>query len=153
MTYRMTGLDPALFAPLFAMSDAELAERRAVRLTANGRGYPCRISLDDVPAGEPLILTHHVSHDVETPFRSAYAIYVGQHAAAAAYRDEPAPAFAGRMMAFRGFDAAGMLASASLVPGDESDAAIRALFDREEVAYIHAQYATNGCFAARIDRA
>ncbi|WP_033074545.1 DUF1203 domain-containing protein [Sphingopyxis sp. MWB1] len=152
MRYQMTGLDPAPFAPLFAMSDAELSARRAVRLSAEGRGYPCRITLDDVPAGEQLILTHHVSHDVETPFRSAYAIYVGRGALPATYVDEPPPAFTGRTMAFRGFDKKGMLAAARLVPGAESDTAIRALFDRADVTYIHAQYATNGCFAARIDR-
>lgn len=36
-------------------------------------------------------------------------------------------------------------------PG-EADAAIRALFDADEIAYIHAHNAAHGCFAARIDR-
>ena len=32
------------------------------------------------------------------------------------------------------------------------DPAIRALFERADIAYIHAHNAAHGCFAARIDR-
>ena len=153
MAYRITGLSPGAFAPLFAMDDAELAANNARRITATAdRGWPCRISLDDAKAGEAVILLHHVSHDVDTPFRSAYAIYVRDGVETATYCDELPPAFAGRTMAFRGFDDAGMLAAARLGPGEDGDAAIRDLFADPRIAYIHAQYATNGCFAARIER-
>ena len=55
MTYAIQGLDPAAFAPLFAMGDAELAANRAVRVTAEAdRGYPCRVSLQDAARGEEL---------------------------------------------------------------------------------------------------
>ena len=42
MSFRITGLPPEPFAPLFAMSDSELAERGAVRQIADVRhpGYP-----------------------------------------------------------------------------------------------------------------
>src|SRR3546814_3520640 len=74
MTYAITGLDPEPFAPLFAMSDAELAALGACRVTADAdRGFPCRISLEDARAGEELILLHHVGYDVATPYRRAYA--------------------------------------------------------------------------------
>jgi hypothetical protein len=153
MTYRITGLDPDPFAPYFAMDDADLAAHGARRVTATAdRGFPCRISLEDARKGEELILLHHVSHDVDTPFRCAYAIYVREGVRSLACDDSLPPAFAGRMMAFRGFDDAGMLAAARLVPGEEGDGAIRDLFADPAVAYIHAQYATNGCFAARIER-
>src|SRR3546814_6946529 len=57
MTYAITGLSPEPFAPLFEMSDAELAARGARRVTADAdRGFPCRISLEDARAGEELIL-------------------------------------------------------------------------------------------------
>src|SRR3546814_9133402 len=55
------------------------------------RGFPCRISLQDAGAGEELILLHHTSHDVATPYRSAYAIYVRPGVAAARYRGEVPP--------------------------------------------------------------
>lgn len=52
MSYTIHGLDPAPFAPLFGMTDAQLAERRAVRVTATAdHGFPCRVSLRDAAAG------------------------------------------------------------------------------------------------------
>ena len=154
MTYTITGLDPADFAPLFALSDAELAEHDAVRVTASAsRGFPCRISLEDAREGDQLILLHHTSHDVATPYRSAYAIYVREAAREAPrYVDECPPVFAGRPLGLRGFDAAGNLADARLALSGEADARIRELLDNPAIAYIHAHNAAHGCFAARIDR-
>lgn len=153
MTYQITGLDPASFAPLFAMSDAELADRRAVRVTAEaGRSFPCRVSLEDAAVGDEVILVHHTSHAVETPYRSAYAIYVRRDAALATYIDDVPPVFAGRPIALRAFDAAGMLQTARLAAPGEADAAIRDLFADAGIAYIDAHNAAHGCFAARIER-
>jgi len=153
MTYAITGLDPEPFAPLFALSDAELAARGARRVVADAdRGFPCRISLDDARAGEELILLHHVSHDVETPYRSAYAIYVRQGVAATHWRDEVPPVFEGRPLALRAFGADGMLRTAKLAAPGEADGAIRDLFADAAIAYIDAHNAAHGCFAARIER-
>lgn len=153
MTYSIQGLSPDRFAPLFAMSDAELAARNARRVTATAdRGFPCRISLEDARAGEELILLHHTSHDVATPYRSAYAIYVRPDVVAARYRDALPPVFAGRSLALRAFDAGGMLQGARLAGPGEADDAIRDLFADEGIAYIDAHNAAYGCFAARIER-
>ena len=153
MTYRIEGLPPERFAPLFALDDAELAERHAMRVTAEGDGYPCRVSLADAAEGETLILLNHVSHDVAGPFRTAYAIYVGEAARAAPiYRDE-APAFLDRRtLGLRGFDAEGMLRGALLAMPGEADARIRELFGRPDVATIHVHNAAHGCFLARVGR-
>ncbi|HVR91491.1 MAG TPA: DUF1203 domain-containing protein [Novosphingobium sp.] len=153
MTYQITGLSPQDFAPLFALDDTELAERGAMRVTATGPGMPCRVSLVDAEPGEELILLHHTSHDVATPYRSAYAIYVRKDAAEpASYTDATPPVFAGRPLGLRGFDATGILQDARLALPGEADAAARDLFANPEIAYIHAHNAAHGCFAARIDR-
>ena len=153
MTYRIRGLDPAPFTPLFALDDGELAARGARRVVAGAdRGFPCRISLDDAKAGEELILLHHTSHDVDTPYRSAYAIYVRQGVEAGAYADTTPPVFAGRPLALRGFDATGMLRDARLAGPGEADGAIRDLFADDAIAYIDAHNAAHGCFAARVTR-
>lgn len=154
MTYRITGLDMADFAPLFALDDEALAAHRAVRVRADAdRGFPCRVSLEDARAGEELILVNHVSHDVETPYRAAHAVYVRADAVAPApFVDTTPPVFEGRPLSLRGFDAQGMLRGARLSPPGEADAGIRALFADEAIAYIHAHNAAYGCFAARIDR-
>lgn len=153
MTYRIAGLEPAPFAPLFALSDAELAQRDARRVVAAAdRGFPCRVSLEDARAGEELLLVHHTSHDVATPYRSAYAIYVRKGAAPASYTDRTPPVFEGRPLALRGFDREGMLRDARLAAPGEADAAIRALFAQPAIAYIDVHNAAHGCFAARAER-
>jgi hypothetical protein len=153
MTYSIRGLSPDRFAPLFAMDDAELAEHNARRVTAAAdRGFPCRISLEDARMGEELILLHHTSHDVDTPYRSAYAIYVRPGVAAATYRDALPPVFEGRPLALRAFDEHGMLQTARLAGPGEADDAIRDLFADATISYIDAHNAAHGCFAARVER-
>jgi hypothetical protein len=154
MTYRIEGLAHSDFAHLFVMNDAELAEHNAVRVIAGAdKGWPCRVSLKDAKTGESLILLNHVSHDVATPYRNVYAIYVREGAAdAEAYIDHMPPVFEGRPMAFRAFDKNGMLRNADLALPGEVDAKIRELFGMSEIAYIHAHNAAHGCFAARVER-
>ena len=153
MTYRIAGLDPAQFAPLWEMDEQELAARGARRVRADSdRGFPCRITLDDAGKGEDLMLIHHLHHDVEGPYRSAFAIFLRKDAARAHYRDDCPPCFGGRTLSLRGFGDDGSLAAARLAAPDEHDAAIRALLADPRIAYINAHNAAAGCFAARIER-
>lgn len=154
MTYRIAGLDPARFAPLWALDDEALAARGGRRVAAAGDlGFPCRVSLEDARAGETLLLVHHVHHDVAGPYRSAFAIFVRERAdRAAVYEDRCPPCFAGRTLSLRGFDRDAALAEARLAGPGEADAAIRALLTNPAIAYIDAHNAAAGCFAARIAR-
>lgn len=154
MVYRIEGLAPSAFADLAGMSDAELAARSAVRVTADSpTGYPCRVTLEEAAPGERLILLNHVSHDVPTPFRTAYAIYVREGAAEAArYEDEAPEALDRRTIGLRGFDRDGMLRGALLALPGEADNRIRELLDRPEIETIHAHNAAYGCFLAKIER-
>lgn len=154
MTYQITGLDPRPFDHLFGLDDDQLAARNARRVTATAdRGFPCRISLEDARAGETLILVNHVSHEVETPYRSSYAIYVREgQAEPASFVDSTPPVFEGRPIALRAFDRAGMLRNAALALPGEADRQIRMLFDSPDIAYIHAHNAAHGCYSARIER-
>ena len=153
MTYRIEGLSPEAFESLFGMNDGELAERGARRVFAkSSRGFPCRVSLEDAAEGEELILLHHVSHDVATPYRSAYAIYVRKGVEPASFIGETPPVFEGRPLGLRGFDAGGMLKDALLALPGEADAKIRQLFANPDIATIHAHNAAHGCFTARIER-
>jgi hypothetical protein len=154
MTYRIEGLPSDAYRHLIQMSDGELEAQRARRVRADSKpGFPCRVTLEDAEPGESLILFNHVSHDVPTPFRSAYAIYVRETATEpACYVDEPPPVFAGRALGLRGFDEEGMLRGALLALPGEADGKIRELFGRPGIATIHAHNAAAGCFAARIVR-
>jgi hypothetical protein len=154
MTYRIAGLDPALFAPLKEMEATELGRHRAARVTADSdKGFPCRVTLEDAGAGELLLLLHHVHHDVAGPYRAGFAIFVREAAIkAAVYEDRCPPCFEGRTLSLRGFDAQGTLSRARLAAPGEADAAIRDLLADERIAYIDAHNAAAGCFAARIER-
>lgn len=154
MTYRIQGLEPGEFSEFFAMSTEQLKDRRAMRVIAGETGkYPCRVSLEDAAPGEELVLLHHIHHAVETPYRSAFAIFVRKAAdRAAVYVDRCPPVFAGRPLSLRSFDEGGCLVAARLAMPGEADAAIREALADPAVAYIDAHNAAHGCFAARIRR-
>lgn len=155
MTYRITGLDPSPFAPLYGLPHAMLAKQGIIRMPVTDYpGFPCRIRLDDAKVGETVLLLNHVSHDVANPYRASHAIFVTEGAL------EPAefvaalpPALERRILSLRAFDSAGMMRDAVLAQPGESDAVIRELFDAPGTAYIHAHNAIRGCFAAKVDRA
>jgi hypothetical protein len=153
MTYRITGLDPAPYKPLFGLSDDELAERGVVRMTVTEPTFPCRVSLTDRAIGESVLLLNHVSHDVANPYRATHAIFVTEGAEQAAeYVDQVPPVFEKRVLSLRGFDKDGMMADAILTQPGEADAGIRKLFSNPEIEMIHAHNATRGCFSAKIER-
>ena len=153
MTYRVRGLDPAPFKPLFGLSDNELASRGVVRMTVSSPTFPCRVSLTDRALGEKVLLVNHVSHDVANPYRASHAIFVTEtEQDPAEYVDKVPPVFEPRVLSLRGFDKDGMMADALLTQPGEADAGIRRLFDNPEIETIHAHNATRGCFAAKIER-
>jgi hypothetical protein len=153
MVYRIQGLKQREFEPLFALSEDELVQCHARRVRAEERGAPCRISLKEAEAGESLLLVNYVSHDVPTPFRTAYAIYVREAAGEPpCYRDEVPPLLDTRTLGLRGFDASGMLRGALLAMPGEADRRVRELLERPEIASIHAHNAAYGCFLARVER-
>lgn len=154
MAYKINGLPTAPFAHLMGADDTTLSQSGAVRVKATAdTGFPCRVSLEDAKAGESLILLNYTSHDVATPYRSAYAIYVREIALSPAhYCDAVPPVFAHRPLGLRGFGDDGMLKSAALALPGEADAKIRDLFSLADIAYIDVHNAAHGCFAARVER-
>lgn len=153
MTYRIKGLEPALFAPLFALDDGELEAKGMTRMTVDDPSFPCRISLRDCDLGDEVILLNHVSHDGNNPYRASHAIFVSKSASEAAdYVDAVPPALDRRILSLRAFDTKGMMIDAALAQPSEADPAIRGLLANPATAHIDAHNAIRGCFAARIDR-
>jgi hypothetical protein len=154
MDFQVSGLPLAQFQPLFALSDAELAERNIVREVADKRpGFPCRVSLRDADVGERLLLLNYEHLPVASPFRSSHAIYVRENAVAAHPDVNEVPdVMASRLLSIRAFDDAGMMRAADVVPGKDVVPLIERMFGDAKVAYLHAHNARLGCFFARIDR-
>ena len=152
--FRISGLPAELFQPLFALSDAELAARGAVRQVADTKpGYPCRISLTDADPGDEVILTHFEHHAVATPFRASHALYVRRGETTYEATNEVPEQLRLRLLSVRAFDHAGMLVDADVVDGRELERAIARLFGDARASYLHVHYAKPGCYAARVDRA
>jgi hypothetical protein len=154
MTYQLSGLDPFQFRHLVGLRDEELAEQGAIRVIADTKpGFPCRVTLDDAPPGEALLLVNHCSHDGNNPYRATHAIFVSEYATdAATYAGEIPPALDRRILSLRAFDKTGMMIDAALAQPGEADAAIRRLLADPAVDHIDAHNAIRGCFAARVER-
>jgi hypothetical protein len=154
MSFRITGLAPELFQHLFALSDAELAARGAVRRIADRKpGFPCRISLTDAEPGQEVILAHFEHHAVASPFRASHAIYVRRGEQRHDAVDEVPEQLRLRLLSVRAFDRAGMLVDADVVDGPALEPVIARLLGDPRADYLHVHYAKPGCYAARIVRA
>jgi hypothetical protein len=110
MSYVVTGLSEAEFEPLFGLSDAELAAQGVRRMTVTAPvGFPCRISLEDRPVGETVLLLNYEHQAADTPFRSRHAVFVGEQAGPTKhYVGELPPVLAARpFTSLRAFDVEG----------------------------------------------
>ena len=154
MNFRVSGLPLAEFQPLFALSDAELAQRNIVRRVVDERpGFPCRVSLRDADVGERVLLLNYEHLAVASPYRSRHAIYVRENATDARPEVNEVPdVLAIRLLSIRAFDEAGMMRAADAVQGRDIVPVIQRMLGDAKVAYLHAHNAKPGCFAARIDR-
>jgi hypothetical protein len=155
MNFRIRGLPAEQFAPLFALSDAELAQHGGVRRIADDRnpGYPCRISLTDAKPGDELILVNYEHHAVASPYRMRFAIFVRDGEETFDAIDEVPEQLRRRTLAVRSFDAAAMMVDRALVEGTELEGAIARLFADPRAAYLHVHFAAPGCYAACVERA
>jgi hypothetical protein len=154
MSFQISGLPVAQFAPLFGLSDAELAKRDIVRQTADkSPGFPCRVSLLDAAPGETLLLLNFEHLAVASPYRSRHAIYVREYAEETHVAADVVPeVLRRRLLSLRAFDGRGMLLDADVVDGREIEGVIEHMFVERGVEYIHVHNAKPGCFAARVDR-
>ena len=155
MSFIVSGLPVETFEPLFGLDEAALAEQGAVRrIAVAGERFPCRITLEDAPAGQSVLLLNYEHQPAKTPYHSHYAIYVSEGARETRVLTNELPtALRGRPIALRAFDQAGMLMGTHLVLDDTVAETIDRQFEDPAAAYIHAHNPAAGCFAARIDRA
>ena len=155
MHFRIRGLPAEQFAPLFSLSDQELARQGAVRQIADARepGYPCRVSLTDSRPGDELILVNYEHHAADSPYRMRFAIFVREGDETFDALDTVPQQLRTRTLAVRAFDAGAMMIAHELIEGKDVESAIARLFADPRAAYLHVHFASPGCYAARVDRA
>jgi hypothetical protein len=152
MSFRISGLPAEPFAALFGMSDAQLKACGAVRRAATGN-HPCRVSLTDAEPGDEVILVNHEHHEVDSPYRMRFAIYVRPGEQRFDAIDQVPEQLRRRTLAVRAFDRDAMMIGHELIDGQHVEQAIERLFDDPQAAYLHVHFASPGCYAARVERA
>ena len=154
MDFRITGLSPEPFQPLFALDDAALTDLAVHRTIADdATGFICRVSLAHATIGEELILLSFEHQGAHSPYRATGPIFVRK--AAITQFDEinliPEPVRS-RLLSVRAYDAEDQIVEADVVDGKEIESLIEKFFVQEAVAYLHIHYARRGCYACRIDK-
>jgi hypothetical protein len=155
MNYILRGLEPALFEGLFGLDDAALAERGMRRMRSDQPvGFPCRISLEDAPVGEELLLLPFTHLDGATPYRASGPIFVRRgRQQAARIRNELPTYLTLRPLSVRAYDSGNEMVDAEVVDGREAEPLIERYLARADVDFLHIHFARRGCFACRVDRA
>lgn len=155
MSFIVSGLPVAPFQHLFGLTDEALAALAVHRKTSDAPvGYPCRITLEDTPVGETVLLLNYEHQPADTPYRARHAIYVREGAAETrtVIDEVPASLAVRPYISLRAFDTEGMMLDADVAPGSDLKVPIERLLAVPGVAYLHAHYAGRGCYAAHIAR-
>jgi len=154
-SFQFVALPSEPFAPLFSLTDAELQAIDARRMVVIEKpGTPCRVSLADAEVGETVVLVPFTHHDVSSPYRASRPIFVRSGVRMAIPAVDEIPAMLGhRLLSVRGYDAAAIMVGTEVVDGSKLDDAIRRLFTRESISYLHIHNAGAGCYNCRVVRA
>jgi len=155
MSFRITGLSPEPFQPLYGLSDQRLSEMNVKRYRVDrSPGYPDRVEMRDAALGETVLLVNHCHQPGDTPYRASHAVFVREGAERTYDRVGEVPqVLRPRLLSLRAFDAEHMMIDADVVDGREVEPLIHRLFANQEVAYIHAHNAKRGCYSGLIERA
>jgi hypothetical protein len=154
MSFRVLGLSPDPFRPLFAMSDGKLRELGARRVIADDPRMPCRVSMEHARLGEELLLLNFEHQPANTPYRATHAIYV-RRAADKAYDvvDVIPEVLRSRLLAIRAFDAEHMMIDAEVCDGIQAADLFERFLSSAQTSYLHVHNAKRGCYATRVERA
>ncbi len=154
MSFRVLGLSPDQFRPLFAMSDAELHRLGARRVIADDPSMPCRVSMEHAELGEELLLLNFEHQPANTPYRATHAIYVRKAADRTFEAVDTIPeVLASRLLAIRAFDAQHMMIDAEVCEGTQAAEMFKRFLANPQTRYLQVHNARRGCYAARVERA
>lgn len=154
MDYQITSLELGDFTHLFGLDEHALSKLGVQRMTVTAKpGYPCRITLEDAEIGESVLLLNYEHLPVDSPYRSAHALFVRENATESArFQNEIPEYLKSRQLSVRSFDTEGMMVDADTCAGNDLESMIERLFAEDSADYVHVHNAARGCYLARIDR-
>ncbi|MEL6357685.1 MAG: DUF1203 domain-containing protein [Bacteroidota bacterium] len=152
MNFQVTAIDRKAFEHLFAKSEKELEALGAKKMSVDAYpGFPCRVSLEDVPIGEEVILLSHPFHEVSSPYRASGPIFVWINATTAQLPLNKLPEMLfKREQSLRAYNAKGMMLSGVTATTGDLEEKLQSLLSMEGVRYVDAHNAKPGCFNCRI---
>ena len=154
MSFRVLGLSPEPFRPLFDRSDPELHQLGARRVIADDSRLPCRVSMEHAELGEELLLLNFEHQPANTPYRATHAIYVRKIADRAFVAIDTVPdVLTSRLLAVRAFDAQHMMIDAEVCEGTGAAEMFERFLANALTSYLQVHNARRGCYAARVERA
>jgi hypothetical protein len=155
MAFQITALEVDQFNHLFGETTESLAKKNIQRMTVDAKpGYPCRVSLQDAEVGDSVLLLNFEHLPVDSPYRSAHAIFVRENTAQASdYENEIPDMLLHRTLSVRSFSDAGNMVSAEVCQGEDLQSIIERLFEDGAADYLHVHNASRGCYMAKVIRA
>jgi hypothetical protein len=151
--FRFVALPLNQFTHLLQKPAEELAALHSRRYTVDRDGYFCRLTLEDAPLGETVILTNYQHHPAQSPFQSAHAIYIRETAQPKFFDVNTVPrVLRVKLLSVRAFSSEHYIIDAEVVPGDGLDNLLERLLSNPATEYIHVHSAKMGCYFCQIDR-
>lgn len=126
------------------------------RAVSSGTGNPCRHCLQNIPEGHEMLILAHCPFLETHPYAETGPIFL---CAAPCERYEGAalpeilttsPDY---LIKGYGMDDRIVYGTGKITPKEQIGVAVKDIFDRPDIAYIHVRSARNNCYQARIDRA
>ena len=152
--FLIKGISPDKFAHLFKLEKDRLTELGIRRFRVDSfPGFPCRISLEDVPIGDEVLLLPYEHHQTSAPYRASGPVFIRKNATPANLQVNEIPKMLKhRFLSLRTYDRDGMMLNAQTVQGTELNARIKDIFKNPDATYIHVHNAEPGCFNCEIRR-
>ena len=153
--FRINALPRQSFSHLFGLDEASLRAENVLRMAVDeSLGFPCRVSLKDLSAGDTVLLLNYEHMALPTPFRSRHAIFVSE-TEPQAFPDigEVPDVIARRQISLRAFTPDGMMTAAELSDGCNTATPLTRMMRNPDIGFVDLHYASRGCFAARAVRA
>ncbi|WP_170515660.1 DUF1203 domain-containing protein [Ruegeria atlantica] len=125
------------------------------RATSTGKGNPCRHCLQNIPGGEEMLILAHRPFLETHPYAETGPIFLCA-AQCERYEGKGLPEILTTspdyLIKGYGTDDRIVYGTGAITPTDQISTAVRDIFARPDVSYIHVRSARNNCYQARIDR-
>jgi hypothetical protein len=126
-------------------------------IRSTGSGYPCRHCLQNIDAGEDVLVFAYRPFPEPQPYAETGPIFLHARRCGRYLAEEIKPPVLQTSPDYilRGYsqDDRIVYGTGKVIPKDDIEGYAASLFAKDDIAYIHVRSARNNCFQSRIDRA